>query len=225
MIKIINLSIKCENFFIFKNINFLINKNKIYVIIGNNGIGKSTLLKSFIKDENYFFSGKIIFNKINILNYKTDYISRFGIFYSFQNSIEIYNIKNIFFLKTCYNIFNLNNIFFFKLLKFYQEKINFKKKLFFRSYNYGFSGGEKKKNDFLFLIIINPCFILLDEIDSGLDYQSFLFIVNYLNLIKKNKFIILITHNKNIGQFLIVDFFILIKNNNINILSCIKNIY
>ncbi|AQU89456.1 ATP-binding cassette domain-containing protein [Candidatus Carsonella ruddii] len=224
MIKIINLSIKCENFFIFKNINFLINKNKIYVIIGNNGIGKSTLLKSFIKDENYVFSGKIIFNKINILNYKTDYISRLGIFFSFQNSIEIYNIKNIFFLKTCYDIFNLNNIYFFKLLKFYKKKINFKKKLFFRSYNYGFSGGEKKKNDFLFLIIINPCFILLDEIDSGLDYLSVLFIINYLNLIKKNKFIILITHNKNIGKMLKIDYYILINKNKINFLSCIKHI-
>ncbi|WP_433927788.1 ATP-binding cassette domain-containing protein [Candidatus Carsonella ruddii] len=224
MIKIINLSIKCENFHIFKNINFLINKNKIYVIIGNNGIGKSTLLKSFIKDENYCFSGKIIFNKINILNYKTDYISRLGIFYSYQNPIEIYNIKNIFFLKTCYNIFNLNDIFFFKFLNFYKNKINYKKKLFFRNYNYGFSGGEKKKNDFLFLIIINPCFILLDEIDSGLDYLSFCFIINYLNLIKKNKYIIIITHNKNINKFLFIDYYILIKNNKINFLSCIKNI-
>ncbi|MBY0585413.1 Fe-S cluster assembly ATPase SufC, partial [Candidatus Carsonella ruddii] len=174
--------------------------------------------------ENYFLTGKIIFNKINILQYKTDYISRFGIFYSYQNSIEICNVKNIFFLKTCYNIFNLNNIYFFKLLNFYKNKINYKKKLFFRNYNYGFSGGEKKKNDFLFLIIINPCFILLDEIDSGLDYLSFLFISNYLNLIKKEKYIIFITHNKNIGHFLSIDNYILIKNNKINFLSCIKNI-
>ncbi|WMC19899.1 MAG: ATP-binding cassette domain-containing protein [Candidatus Carsonella ruddii] len=220
MIKIINLSIKCEKNFIFKNLNFLI-KKKTYVIIGNNGIGKSTLLKSFIKDENYFFTGEIFFNKINILMYKTDYISRMGIFYSYQNPIEIYNIKNIFFLKTCFNIFNLNNVFFFKILNFYIKKMNFKKKLFFRMYNYGFSGGEKKKNEFLFLLIMNPIFILLDEIDSGLDYNSIFFISNYLNNIKNKKYIIIITHNKNIKNILLIDYYILIKFNQINFLSCI----
>ncbi|BFI90855.1 ATP-binding cassette domain-containing protein [Candidatus Carsonella ruddii] len=220
MIKIINLSIKCEKNFIFKKLNFLI-KKKTYVIIGNNGIGKSTLLKSFIKDENYSFTGEIFFNKINILMYKTDYISRMGIFYTYQNPIEIYNIKNIFFLKTCFNIFNLKNVFFFKILNFYINKIKFKKKLLFRMYNYGFSGGEKKKNEFLFLLIMNPIFILLDEIDSGLDYNSIFFITNYLNNIKNKKYIIIITHNKSIKNLLIIDYYLIIKFNQINFLSCI----
>ncbi|AGS06527.1 ATP-binding cassette domain-containing protein [Candidatus Carsonella ruddii] len=221
MIKIINLSIMCENFYIFKKINFFIKKNKIYAIIGKNGIGKTTLLKSFIKDKSYSYLGEILFNNENLLVFNTDYISRMGIFYSYQTPVELYNIKNIFFLKTCYNIFNLKKCFFFKLLKFYIKNIDFNKKLLFRSYNYGFSGGEKKKNDFLFLIIINPCFILLDEIDSGIDFNSFYFITNYLNSIKKTKYIIIITHDKKINKFLFVDFYILIRNQKIDILSCL----
>ncbi|AFP84079.1 FeS assembly ATPase SufC [Candidatus Carsonella ruddii HT isolate Thao2000] len=220
MIKIINLTIKCENNIIFKKINFFL-KKKTYVMIGNNGIGKSTLLKSFIKDENYFFIGEIIFNKTNILLYKTDYIARMGVFFTYQNSLEIHNIKNIFFLKTCYNIFNYNNFYFFKILKFYIKNINFKKKLLYRMYNYGFSGGEKKKNEFLFLLIINPMFILLDEIDSGLDYNSIIFIYNYLNIIKNKKYIIIISHNKNIKNILLIDYYLIIKKNKINFLSCI----
>ncbi|AFP83890.1 ATP-binding cassette domain-containing protein [Candidatus Carsonella ruddii] len=220
MIKIINLSIKCEKFFIFKKINFFL-KKKTYVLIGNNGIGKSTLIKSFIKDENYLYLGEIFFNKTNILFYKTDYIARMGIFFTYQNPIEIYNIKNIFFLKTCYNIFNYNNKFFFKILNFYIKNINFKKKLLYRMYNYGFSGGEKKKNEFLFLLIINPMFILLDEIDSGLDYNSLFFIMNYLNKIKNKKYIVIISHNKNIKNILFIDFYIIIKLNKISFLSCI----
>ncbi|WP_432771077.1 hypothetical protein V7Z38_00195 [Candidatus Carsonella ruddii] len=80
---------------------------------------------------------------------------------------------------------------------------------------------KKKKNDFLFLIIINPCFILLDEIDSGIDFNSFYFITNYLNSIKKTKYIIIITHDKKINKFLFVDFYILIRNQKIDILSCL----
>ncbi|UNB92107.1 ATP-binding cassette domain-containing protein [Candidatus Carsonella ruddii] len=224
MIKIINLSIKCENLIIFNKINFFIKKSNIYVLIGENGIGKSTLMKSFIQDENYLYNGEIIYNKINLINYKTDYISRFNVFYSYQNSIEIHNIKNIFFLKVCYNIFNLNNIYFYKFINFFKKKINYNKKLFYRNYNYGFSGGEKKKNDFLFLILINPCFIILDEIDSGLDFNSFFFISNYLNMIKKKKYIIIISHNKNIKTLLLVDNYIILKKNKINFLSCLLNI-
>ncbi|MFI4883895.1 MAG: ATP-binding cassette domain-containing protein [Candidatus Carsonella ruddii] len=224
MIKIINLTIKCKNFFIFKKINFFIKKNNIYVIIGDNGVGKSTLSKSFIKDENYSYSGSIIFLKNNLFFYKTDYISRFGIFYSYQNSIDIFNIKNIFFLKICYNIFNLNNIYFYKLINFYIKNIFYNKQLLFRYYNYGFSGGEKKKNDFLFLILINPCFIILDEIDSGLDFNSFFFISNYLNIIKQKKYIIIISHNKNINNILLINNYIILKKNKIIFTSCIKNI-
>ncbi|BAF35064.1 putative ABC transporter ATP-binding component [Candidatus Carsonella ruddii PV] len=221
MIKIKKLFIKCNNFYIFRNLNFFFLKNNIYVLTGNNGTGKSSFLKSFVNDENYFLTGEIYFQKYNIKLYELDFVSRIGIFISYQNSIEIKNIKNIFFLKTCFEIFNFNKKFFFKKLKCYIKLLFYKKDLLNRSYNVGFSGGEKKKNEFLFLLIINPILILLDEIDSGLDQTSVLIIFNYLNLIKKNKYIILISHNKNINNFLLIDFYLKIKKNKINILKCI----
>ncbi|AFP84260.1 ATP-binding cassette domain-containing protein [Candidatus Carsonella ruddii] len=221
MIKIKKLFIKCNNLFIFKNLNFFFEKNNIYTLIGDNGTGKSSFLKSLINDENYFITGEIFFQKYNIKLYELDFISRIGIFISYQNSIEIKNIKNIFFLKTCFDIFNFNKKFFFKKINYFTKIMFYKKELLIRNYNFGFSGGEKKKNEFLFLLVSNPVLILLDEIDSGLEQSSVLIIFNYLNLIKKNKYIIIISHNKNIISILKIDFFLKVKKNKINILKCI----
>ncbi|AFP83700.1 FeS assembly ATPase SufC [Candidatus Carsonella ruddii CS isolate Thao2000] len=221
MIKIKKLFINCKNILLFKNINFFIEFGKIYILLGKNGIGKSTFLKSFLNDENYCIKGEIIFNKTNILNYSTDYICRIGIYYFHQSPIEIFNIKNLFLLKTCYEIFNFNKKNFFKKIKVLLKNINFNKKLLFRNLNYSFSGGEKKKNEFLYLMIINPFFILLDEFDSGLEFFSYFYIINYLNKIKKFKYILLITHNLNIKKHLKIDYFIFIKNNFLNLIKCI----
>lgn len=200
LIEIKNLEANIDNKNIINNINIDIKDNDTIAILGPNGHGKSTILKSIIGHYSFSYKGNIIYNKEEIINLNTYEITQKGIFYSNQNPIEIPGVSQLDLYKSILNSKTLENVkiseLFLKINK-NMKKLQFKEEILTRSVNVGFSGGEKKKNEILQMLLLDPKLILLDEIDSGLD-------IDVLNLIcdilkqeqKNNKTIVFITHNK-----------------------------
>ena len=196
---------------ILKGLNLTINKGEVHVIMGPNGAGKSTLANCIFNNPEYTkISGKIDFEGENINDLSTDKIAKKGIFMSFQSPEEIPGISCLNFLKTAKNKIQEKpvKIFEFKdTLKKYVEELNMNPKLIDRNLNVGFSGGEKKKNEILQMLVLNPKLSILDETDSGLDVDAIRTVSKGIEMYKSSEnAVLIITHNMRILENLKVDF-------------------
>ncbi|MDH3004604.1 MAG: ATP-binding cassette domain-containing protein, partial [Candidatus Shikimatogenerans sp. JK-2022] len=161
------------------------------------GSGKSTLSYIITRKPHYNINkGEIYFNNKLINNLSPDKISKIGIFLSFQNPIEIDGISMLNFIK------NIKPKIKYKKIYKYCKILKIKFKYLNRSFNLGFSGGEKKKNELLQMLILKPKLIILDEIDSGLDIDTIKIIFKIINNYFKNSSILIITHNTNIINYI-----------------------
>ena len=154
---------------ILKGLNLNIKKGEIHVIMGPNGAGKSTLANVILNNPEYTkTNGTVEFEGENINNLSTDQIAKKGIFMSFQLPEEIPGISTMNFLKYAKNKITEKpvKIFEFKdTVKKYVEELNMNPKLIERNLNVGFSGGEKKKNEIMQMLVLNPKLAILDETD------------------------------------------------------------
>ena len=196
---------------ILKGLNLTINKGEVHVIMGPNGAGKSTLANCIFNNPEYTkISGKIDFEGENINDLSTDKIAKKGIFMSFQSPEEIPGISCLNFLKTAKNKIQKKpvKIFEFKdTVKKYVEELNMNPKLIDRNLNVGFSGGEKKKNEILQMLVLNPKLSILDETDSGLDVDAIRTVSKGIEMYKSSEnAVLIITHNMRILENLKVDF-------------------
>lgn len=196
---------------ILKGLNLNINKGEIHVIMGPNGAGKSTLANCIFNNPEYKkVNGEIVFEGENINELSTDKIAQKGVFMSFQSPVEIPGISCTNFLKTAKN--KIDNkpvkIFEFKnTIQKYVEELNMNPKLVDRSLNVGFSGGEKKKNEILQMLVLNPKLSILDETDSGLDVDAVRTVSKGIEMYKNSEnAVLIITHNMKILENLKVDF-------------------
>ena len=195
---------------ILKGLNLEIKKGEVHVIMGPNGSGKSTLANTILGSKKYIITnGTIEFSGEDITSQKTDVIARKGIFMSFQTPEEIPGISLAQFLKTAKKSITgeKTNIFTFsKEVEKYMEELNMKKELTSRDFNVGFSGGEKKKNEILQLLLLNPKLAILDETDSGLDVDAIRTVSKGINLYKNaDNAVLIITHSTKILDALPVD--------------------
>lgn len=203
LLEVKDLYVNAEGKEILKGMNLKVNKGEIHVIMGPNGSGKSTTANAILNNPSYKkTNGTITFEGEDITNSKTDEIARKGIFMSFQLPEEIPGVSVTNFLKYAKNkvtgkpvkIFEFKNE-----LKKYMEELSMNPSYMERSLNVGFSGGEKKKNEILQLLVLNPKLAILDETDSGLDVDAIKTVSKGIEMFKNKKnAVLIITHNTKI---------------------------
>lgn len=211
LLEIKNLNVNAEDKQILKGINLTINKGEIHVIMGPNGSGKTTTANAILNNPVYTKTdGKIIFDGEDITNLRTDEIARKGVFMSFQLPEEIPGVSVTNFLKYAKNKITGQPVKIFQFkdeLKKYMEELNMDPQNMERSLNVGFSGGEKKKNEILQMLVLNPKLAILDETDSGLDVDAIKTVSKGIEMFKnEDNGVLIITHNTKILHSLKVDY-------------------
>ena len=220
LLEIKNLHVNVEDKEILKGIDLTINKGEIHVIMGPNGSGKTTTANAILSNPLYNkVEGNINFESEDITNLKTDEIARKGVFMSFQLPEEIPGISVTNFLKSAKGKITgkPTKVFEFKdELRKYMEELKMNPEYAGRSLNVGFSGGEKKKNEILQMLVLNPKLAILDETDSGLDVDEIRTVSKGIEMFKnENNAVLIITHNTKILKSLKVDYVHILVNGKI----------
>jgi len=222
MLSIKNLDVSIDNKNVLNKFNLDIEDGSIHVIMGPNGVGKSTLSRVIMGDKHYVVTnGDIFFNGESIKEMTTDVRSRKGIFLVMQYPMEIDGVSNQDFLRTAMSSHSGKKVglydFILKCEKA-SDELNMDKSLIHRSLNVGFSGGEKKKNEVLQMKLLKPSFIILDELDSGLDVDSVKIVAKNVVEYKKenpNTSILIITHLPKLLEYLKPDYVHVVIDGNI----------
>lgn len=211
LLNIENLYVGAEDKEILKGINLKINKGEVHVIMGPNGSGKTTTANAILNNPIYTkTNGKITFEGDDITNSKTDEIARKGVFMSFQLPEEIPGISVTNFLRYAKGKVTGKPVkiteFKIELVK-YMKALKMNTKYMSRNLNVGFSGGEKKKNEILQLLVLNPKLAILDETDSGLDVDAIKTVSKGIEMYRNDEnAVLVITHNTKILHSLKVDY-------------------
>ena len=223
-IEIKNLNVNIEDKTILKDYNLLINPGEIHAIMGPNGTGKSTLSKVIMGSKNYeVISGDIIVDGKSILSLGTDERARLGIFLVYQNPVSIEGISNSEFIRTSLNSINDKPVGLYEFVQKMEKGMNELKmdsSMMHRSLNQGFSGGERKKNEILQMKFLKPKFVILDELDSGLDVDSLKIVCdNINNYLKENPdtSLLLITHYTRLLEYIKPDYVHMMKDGTISL--------
>ncbi len=203
MLKIKNLtvSLKDSDKKILDDFSLTVNDGEIHAIMGPNGTGKSTLAKVIMGHFLYKIDeGKINFNNVIINDLSVDKRAKLGIFLAMQDPTVVEGVTNSEFLKTSREEMTGDHIDYFSFINEINnslKELEFSKDMIHRHVNVGFSGGEKKKNEVLQIKILKPKFIILDELDSGLDVDSLRIVCENINKYKEENpdvSILIITH-------------------------------
>ena len=205
-----NLNVKAKDKHILKDLNLFI--EGIEVIMGKNGSGKSTLMKAIMGDPSYTLEGEIIIDNENILNLETnERANKYRIFLSFQSPPMLEGItldqliRRIYYKAKGYDDRDLSKIKEFReYINDWIEMLGMDNEFLKREINKDLSGGEKKKSEILQMIAFQPRYILLDEIDSGLDVDSLRRISEVINkyISKTGAKVLLITHYNRILKYI-----------------------
>jgi Fe-S cluster assembly ATP-binding protein len=205
-----NLNVKAKDKHILKDLNLSI--EGIEVIMGKNGSGKSTLMKAIMGDPSYTLEGEIIIDNENILNLETnERANKYRIFLSFQSPPMLEGItldqliRRIYYKAKGYDDRDLSKIKEFReYINDWIEMLGIDNEFLKREINKDLSGGEKKKSEILQMIAFQPRYILLDEIDSGLDVDSLRRISEVINkyVSKTGAKVLLITHYNRILKYI-----------------------
>ena len=211
LLKVENLYVSINDNEILKNFNLEINKGEIHAIMGPNGSGKSTFSKVLAGHPAYsILDGNILFKGLSILDLEPEQRSHLGIFLAFQYPIEIPGVSNEDFLRLAYNskqkFYNkpeVDPIEFFTLINEKLKLVNMSPIFLSRNVNEGFSGGEKKRNEILQMILLDSELAILDETDSGLDIDALKTIsIGINNFMNPSKAILLITHYQRLLDYI-----------------------
>ena len=221
-LRIKDLAVEIDNKIILDKFNLDIDDGSIHVIMGPNGVGKSTLSRVIMGDSNYqVIDGDILFEDDSIVRLRTDERSRKGIFLAMQSPTEIEGVSNQDFLRTAISQKNEERIGLYQFIKECEQAVDelkMSKDLIHRSLNVGFSGGEKKKNEVLQIKLLKPSLIILDELDSGLDVDSLRIVCENILQYKKDNpdtSILIITHYSMILDYLKPDYVHILANKHI----------
>ena len=211
MLEIKNLQAKVDKKPILKGINLTIQEGEIHAVMGKNGSGKSTLSNIVTGKEGYdITSGDIKFENQSILDWSPEIRSLNGIFMSFQYPVVMPGVNNTYFLKAALNAkrkYNgekeLDAASFLKIIKEKLKELKMDPSYLQRAVNDGFSGGEKKRNEILQMLTLEPKLALLDETDSGLDIDALKIISDGVNKSRSSKrSFLVITHYQRLLKYI-----------------------
>jgi len=215
MLKIKNLHAGIDGKAILKGINLTIQPGELHAIMGRNGSGKSTLANVITGRDNYeVIKGSILFNNIDLLAMSPEDRALSGIFMSFQYPVVIPGVNNTYFLRAALNaklkhqgLKEINAADFLRLIREKLNLIQMDEKYLNRGVNDGFSGGEKKHNEILQMLTLEPALSILDETDSGLDIDALKIIANGVNNFRNNdRSFLAITHYPRLLEYMKPDF-------------------
>jgi Fe-S cluster assembly ATP-binding protein len=224
MLKIDNLHVNINENEILKGLDLEVKPGEVHAIMGTNGAGKSTLVKTISAHYDCNVTdGNISYKDKDLLELDVSERANEGIFMSFQSPVEVPGVNNSYFLRTAINekrAYNgedeIDTMEFLKLTKEETAKFNIDRKLLKRDLNDGFSGGEKKRNELIQLLMLKPDLILLDEIDSGLDVDAIKIVANVINsMLDGKRSIIMITHYDRLLELIKPDFVHIINDGKI----------
>ena len=224
MLEIKNLHAMVGKNPILKGVNLTIQEGEIHAVMGKNGSGKSTLSNIVTGKEGYdITSGDIKFENQSILDWSPEIRSLNGIFMSFQYPVVMPGVNNTYFLKAALNAkrkYNgeeeLDAASFLKLIKEKLKELKMDPSYLQRAVNDGFSGGEKKRNEILQMLTLEPKLALLDETDSGLDIDALKIVTDGVNKLKtKDNSFLIITHYQKLLDYIKPDYVHVMVNGSI----------
>jgi len=199
---------------ILRGLQLSVNPGEVHAIMGPNGSGKSTLANVLAGKEDYHVSsGDILLAGKNILNLAPEERAAEGLFLAFQYPVEIPGVNNMYFLKAAVNSLRkwrglppLDAIDFLALVKAKMKEVGMDEKFLHRAVNEGFSGGEKKRNEILQMLMLEPRVAILDETDSGLDIDALQMVAKGVNSLRSpERSIIVVTHYQRLLSYIIPD--------------------
>ena len=224
MIKIENLNVNVEEKEILKGINLEVKPGELHVIMGRNGTGKSTLANVLVGKEKYIVTnGTVSFNGENLLDMSPEDRACAGLFLSFQYPVAIPGVNNMYFLKAAVNAVRkyrgeeeIDAVDFLSMIREKLKMVDLDESFIHRPVNDGFSGGEKKRNEILQMIALEPKLSILDETDSGLDIDALKIVAKGVNDFRSpERSFILITHYQRILNYMKPDFVHVLMNGKI----------
>jgi Fe-S cluster assembly ATP-binding protein len=215
MLTIKDLFARIEEKEIIKGLNLDIKPGEVHAIMGPNGAGKSTLGNVLSGREGYEVTGGTAeLNGKNILELDAEIRAREGLFLAFQYPVEIPGVSNLEFLKASVDAVRehrgeeaLDSISFLKLARAKCKEVNLDQSFLKRGVNEGFSGGEKKRNEIMQMMLLEPSLCILDETDSGLDIDALQVVAEGVNSMRSpDRSFIVVTHYQRLLDYIVPDF-------------------
>ena len=211
-LEIKDLHVSIEDKEILKGVNLTINTGEIHAIMGPNGTGKSTLSSAIMGHPSFEVNqGEVILDGVNILELEVDERAKAGLFLAMQYPSEITGVTNADFMRSAINAKReegeeINLMQFIKKLDKEMDYLDIDQDMAQRYLNEGFSGGEKKRNEILQLMMLEPKFAILDEIDSGLDIDALKVVSKGINQMRGKEFgSLIITHYQRLLNYITPD--------------------
>ena len=224
MLKIKNLHDQVEGKELLKGVNLSVKPGELHVIMGPNGAGKSTLANVLAgRDKFEVTQGKMEFSGNSLVDMLPENRAGEGMFLSFQYPVAIPGVNNMYFLKAAVNAVRkyrgddeLDAVTFLKMIREKLKVVELDDSFIHRPVNEGFSGGEKKRNEILQMISLEPKLAILDETDSGLDIDALRIVAEGINNYRNNdRAFILITHYQRMLNYMKPDFIHVLMNGKI----------
>jgi len=214
ILEIKNLRVSVDNQEILRGVDLEVRAGEVHAVMGPNGSGKSTLAYVLAGREGYEVSGgEVRYDGEDLLELAPEERAAAGLFLAFQYPVEIPGVANMYFLRTALNALRrargleeIDAAAFLKLVRDRARLVGVKSELLKRGVNFGFSGGEKKRNEILQMAVLEPRLAILDETDSGLDIDALRTVADGVNRLRSpDRAMVVITHYQRLLDYIVPD--------------------